>query len=132
MVYPGRVVLAGCGVAVNAQAPSGWGYVFGGGGGITNGDTRAIVHIGGGGEGVLAGNFGVGGEVGYLSRTSDFGNGLGIASLNVVAVFNRSADVNPFFDGSRIARLSFRRLFGWKELRRGRADLDQRPHGASF
>jgi hypothetical protein len=42
----------------------------------------ATIHAGGGGEALVAGSFGVGGEVGYFARTRDAGDGYGLGSFN--------------------------------------------------
>ena len=77
-----------------------WGQVFGGFGVITDGDdAEAVLHIGGGGEGLLAGGFGITGEIGYLSQFQNFAGGLGMFSVGGMYAFNRSRRTVPFVNG---------------------------------
>jgi len=85
-----------------AQATSekrGWGYGFAGLGADVNGDTRATLHVGVGGEGLVSGGLGVGGEIGYLSRLRDNASGFGLASANISYHFNRDRRLMPFITG---------------------------------
>ena len=76
-----------------------WGYVFGGLGGASDGE-GAFAHIGGGGEGLLYKGFGLGGEIGYFAPISEnFGDGIGILSVNPSGHFNRSEKLSPFVTG---------------------------------
>lgn len=87
----------------------GWGYIFAGPSVSTGSDSGTSLNVGGGGEALLAGGFGVGGEVGYLADTNRFGNGLGLASANLSYHFNgsdSSRKVVPFVTGG--ASLGFR------------------------
>jgi hypothetical protein len=89
--------------------PRAWGYVFGGIGGAPDGQ-GAFVHVGGGGEALLRGGFGMGAELGYFAPVSDVtGNGLGIFSVNPSYHFrNASASkkIVPFVTGG--GALAFR------------------------
>lgn len=89
--------------------PRAWGYVFGGIGGAPDGQ-GAFVHMGGGGEALLHGGFGIGAELGYFAPASDAtGNGLGIFSVNPSYHFrNASASkkIVPFVTGG--VSLAFR------------------------
>jgi hypothetical protein len=80
--------------------PRAWAHVFGGFGAITSsGDSEAVLHIGGGGEGLLAGGLGVTGELGYLSSFQDFSGGIGVFSVGAMYVFNRDRKTVPFVNG---------------------------------
>jgi hypothetical protein len=77
----------------------GWGYLFGGVGGASNGE-GAFAHVGGGGEGLLYKGFGMGAEVGYVAPISEnFGDGVGLLSVNPAYHFNRSQKAQPFVTG---------------------------------
>jgi hypothetical protein len=76
-----------------------WGYVFGGVGGRSNGNSDVVGTVGGGGEALIGKGAGIGGEVAYLTRGSNFSNGIGIASVNFAYHFNRAAKLQPFVTG---------------------------------
>ena len=76
----------------------GWGYLFGGPGGASGGGD-VFLHVGGGGEGLVYGGLGVGGELGYFTPFNDLGDGIGLASVNLSGHFNRKAKVSPFITG---------------------------------
>ena len=77
-----------------------WAQFFGGVGAITSsGDSQAVLHIGGGGEGLLAGGFGLTGELGYLSNFQDFSGGIGVFSAGGMYAFNRERKTVPFVNG---------------------------------
>jgi hypothetical protein len=65
-----------------ASEPRGWGYGFGGVVGTSEGPA-ALLHVGGGGEGLVYKGLGLGAEIGYLSPFQDLGEGIGILSTNV-------------------------------------------------
>jgi hypothetical protein len=76
-----------------------WGYVFGGVGGASDGE-GAFAHVGGGGEGLIHKGFGLGAELGYFAPISEnFGDGVGILSVNPAYHFNRSQKAQPFVTG---------------------------------
>jgi hypothetical protein len=84
-----------------AQSPNdrkGWGYVFGGVGGVSGGGT-AFVHVGGGGERLVYKGFGVGAEVGYFAPARGLDEGIGILSVNPAYHFKNSSRVVPFVTG---------------------------------
>ena len=92
-----------CLLSASALAQSGerrgWGYAFGGIGGASGGE-GTFAHLGGGGEAMLYKNFGLGAELGYLAPISgNFGDGLGMLSVNPAGHFNRSGKVSPFVTG---------------------------------
>lgn len=99
-------------MSVSAQdsgARRGWGYVFAGPGVTTGFDSGTTLNVGGGGEALLLGGFGVGGEAGYLADANRFGNGVGLASANLSYHFKGSDSgrkVVPFVTGG--ASLGFR------------------------
>jgi hypothetical protein len=84
----------------------GWGYGFVAPGAAVNGDASATLHVGAGGEGLLSGGLGLGGEVGYLTRLRDNAGGFGLASANVSYHFNRDRRLVPFVTGG--VSLAFR------------------------
>lgn len=70
-------------LAQTAEQHRGQGYVFFAPGGLSAfGTTTTTVHFGGGGELLVYKGLGVGGEVGYLTPTQSFSDGLGTLSLN--------------------------------------------------
>jgi len=78
----------------------GWGQVFGGFGAITSsGDTQGVMHVGGGGEALVAGGLGVTGELGYLSSVQSFAGGVGVFSVGGMYGFNRAQKTVPFVNG---------------------------------
>ena len=80
--------------------PRAWAQVFGGFGAIASSDdAQAVVHLGGGGEGLLAGGLGVTGELGYLSNYQDFSGGIGVFSVGAMYAFNRDHKTVPFANG---------------------------------
>jgi hypothetical protein len=94
-------MVIGAGSPLLAQdEPRAWAQAFGGFGAITSsGDSQAVVHIGGGGEGLLAGGLGVTGELGYLSNYQDFSGGIGVFSVGGIYAFNRDRKTVPFANG---------------------------------
>jgi hypothetical protein len=77
-----------------------WAHVFGGVGAITDGgDAEAVLHLGGGGEGLLAGGLGITGELGYLSTFQNFSGGIGVFSVGGLYAFNRDRTTVPFVTG---------------------------------
>lgn len=77
-----------------------WGQFFGGFGAITSdGESQAVVHVGGGGDALLAGGLGLTGEIGYLSNYQNFSGGVGIFSLGGMYAFNRDRKTVPFLNG---------------------------------
>ena len=80
--------------------PRAWAHFFGGIGGITGqGESEGILHVGGGGEGLIASGFGVTGEIGYLALMRGFGGGVGVFSLGGLYAFNRDRKTVPFVNG---------------------------------
>lgn len=101
--------ISGSASAQDSGTRRGWGYVFAGPGVSTGSDSRTTLNVGGGGEALLVGGFGVGGEVGYLTDTGRFSNGRGLASTNLsyhFKGFDSSRKVVPFVTGG--ASLGFR------------------------
>jgi len=80
-----------------------WGYGFVGVGGNTGSNSGARFTAGGGGEALFYRGLGVGGEVGYLSSSNNFGNGIGIGSVDLAYHFNRAGKVAPFVTGGASA-----------------------------
>jgi hypothetical protein len=77
-----------------------WGQFFGGVGAITDGeDVQGVMHFGGGGEGLLAGGFGVTAELGYLANIEGFSGGIGVFSAGGMYAFNRDRKTVPFVNG---------------------------------
>lgn len=77
-----------------------WAQFFGGVGAMTGGgDTQSVLHIGGGGEALLAGGLGVTGEIGYLSNFENFSSGIGVFSAGGLYAFNRDRKTMPFVEG---------------------------------
>jgi len=78
----------------------GWGYAYGGVGGTNQGNS---VHVGGGGTLLVAGGFGLEGELGHHGATADhFDNSVRIISANMAYHF-RGRDLSkrliPFASG---------------------------------
>jgi hypothetical protein len=77
-----------------------WGQFFGGFGAITgDGSSQGVVHVGGGGEALLAGGGGITGEIGYLSNYRDFSGGIGVFSVGGIYAFSRDRKTVPFVSG---------------------------------
>ena len=74
------------------------GTVFGSLGGISDG-TSALFHIGGGEEVVWPNGFGVGADVGYISSTNAFGEGLFLLTAGPLYEFRNSSRYRPFVRG---------------------------------
>ncbi|HYP28159.1 MAG TPA: hypothetical protein VE262_15700 [Blastocatellia bacterium] len=101
--------ISGSAFAQDNGTRRGWGYVFAGPGVSTRSDSGATFNVGGGGEALVAGGFGAGGEVSYLTRFNRFSDGIGLASANVSYHFkgnDSSRKVVPFVTGG--ASLGFR------------------------
>ena len=79
------------------------GTVFGSLGGISDG-TSALFHIGGGEEVVWPNGFGVGADVGYISSTNAFGEGLFLLTAGPLYEFRNSSRYRPFVPGWRLTR----------------------------
>lgn len=65
-------------------------------------DRLATAHVGGGGEGFLTRNLGVGADLGYLTPTRSWGDGIGTFSPNFVVRFRAKDNdnrVEPFVTG---------------------------------
>jgi hypothetical protein len=77
----------------------GWVYGFAGVGARSNDSSNALVSAGGGGEGYFGTGVGIGGEIGYIGRTGNAGNGFAIASVNTSYHFLRDQRVIPFVTG---------------------------------
>jgi hypothetical protein len=99
------ILLPGLALAQGAREKRGWGYAFVAPGAAAGGDSSATLHVGAGGEGLISGGLGLGGEVGYLTRWRDNASGFGLASANVSYHFNRDRRLVPFFTGG--ASLAF-------------------------
>jgi len=86
-----------------AQSPSdkkAWGYVFGGAGGNSGGDSTASFQVGAGGEGLVYKGFGLGAEIGYLAPFRAGGDGFGIFSGDGSYHFKSSkSKLVPFVTG---------------------------------
>lgn len=99
------ILIAAQGVALaqGSSQPRAWGYFVGGAGANTgNGFSTGTFSVAGGGEGLVAGGFGLGGEVGYLAPFEAAGDGIGILSVNPSYHFrNASASKKlvPFVTG---------------------------------
>jgi hypothetical protein len=76
-----------------------WGYAFAGVGANTGSGSSARFTAGGGGEALFFRGLGVGGDLSYLSAGNEFGNGIGIASVDLAYHFNRSGKIAPFVTG---------------------------------
>lgn len=92
-------LMGGSALAQSGDDRKGWGYVTAGGGGRTGFSDSALFHVGGGGEVTFFRGLGVGGEVGYYAETGEFGEGFGIADVNLLYAFNKSGKVSPFVTG---------------------------------
>ncbi len=81
----------------------GYGYVFAAPGVVTDTDFgTATLHFGGGGERLIKGGFGVGGEIGGLAPAEDFSEGFGVFSAGANYHFlnaTKSGKVVPFVNG---------------------------------
>ncbi|MBS1789357.1 MAG: hypothetical protein JST85_16650 [Acidobacteria bacterium] len=81
----------------------GYGYIFVAPGIATDTDFgTATLHFGGGGEGLIKGGFGVGGEIGGLAPTENFSEGFGVFSAGANYHFlnaSQSGKVVPFVNG---------------------------------
>jgi hypothetical protein len=84
--------------AQSLAEPNAWVYAFGGVGGVSDGDS-AFLHAGGGGEALLIGGFGIGGELGYFAPFSEPGDGVGLLSVDPAYHFGRSNKLVPFIAG---------------------------------
>jgi len=97
------LVLQSAALAQGSRDRRGWGYLFGGAGGTGgNGSSTGYFSAGGGAEGLIAGGFGLGGEVGYLGPFESGRDGFGVFSADVGYHFrNASASrkVVPFLTG---------------------------------
>jgi len=74
-----------------------WTYLFGGVGPCNHG--VPYFHTGGGGEGLVAGGFGFGAELGYLAFMEAPGRDIGLLSPGVVYNFSRGKKTMPFVTG---------------------------------
>ena len=81
-----------------AEGPQRVGTVFGSLGGISDGSS-ALFHIGGGEEIVWPNGFGVGADVGYMSSTNAFGEGLFLLTAGPLYEFRNSSRYQPFVRG---------------------------------
>lgn len=81
----------------------GYGYVFAAPGGIVSTDgSIGTMHFGVGGEGLIKGGFGVGGEIGGLTPVRSFRSGIGVFSAGANYHFrdaSKSGKVVPFVNG---------------------------------
>ncbi len=81
----------------------GYGYVFAAPGVVTDGDYgTGTLHFGVGGEGLIKGGFGVGGEIGGLAPMESFSSGFGVLSVGANYHFlnaSKSGKVVPFVNG---------------------------------
>ncbi|MFN0112667.1 MAG: hypothetical protein ACKVZH_27735 [Blastocatellia bacterium] len=81
----------------------GYGYVFVAPGGIVSADGgTGTMHFGIGGEGLIKGGFGVGGEIGGLAPIRSFSSGIGVFSAGANYHFqnaSKSGKVVPFVNG---------------------------------
>jgi hypothetical protein len=98
----GRAVLAAAAVLVlaagtaRAQGPA-TGYVFGTPGQVkVESFSTNTVHLGGGGEYLVGGVVGVGGEIGYLAPTQAWGDGIGVLSANGSYHFRGAGKLVPY------------------------------------
>ncbi len=93
-------ILVGSNQTLAQNTKRSWAQIFGGAGAITgSGDSEAVLHIGGGGEGLLAGGLGVTGEIGYLSAFQYFAGGIGVFSIGGLYAFNPERKTVPFVNG---------------------------------
>jgi len=82
----------------------GYGYVFAAPGVVANngGGGTPTLHFGGGGERLIKGGFGVGGEIGGLAPVEAFSDGFGVFSAGANYHFlnaSKSGKVVPFVNG---------------------------------
>lgn len=75
------------------------GRVFIGAGASTNGYSDLLLHVGGGGEGLLAGGLGVSADLGYLFDADAPSGGLGLFSPGLVYHFAPEKRTVPFVLG---------------------------------
>jgi hypothetical protein len=86
-------------LAQKGDMPRGSGYGFGAIGASSGDFGKTTVHVGGGGEGLFYKGLGAGAEIGYLGPDG-FGNGFGVASVNVAYHFVRPGKkLVPFVTG---------------------------------
>ncbi len=90
--------------AQDSEYSKGHGYLyFAPGFAAAKGETgMGVAHMGGGGEGFLTRNLGLGADVGYLAPFEAFSDGIGTFSPNFVARFRAKSDENkvePFVTG---------------------------------
>ncbi len=87
----------------NDPVRRGQGYVFFAPGGATSsGYTEAVMHVGGGVEGLLYKGLGIGAEIGYLYPTVSASSGVAVVSLNGLYQFGSPGakrKVVPFITG---------------------------------
>ncbi len=82
----------------------GQGYLFYAPGGVFEGGRHAgTTHLGGGGEGLIYKGVGIGAEIGYLSQSRAFLEGVGVFSVNGSYHFRRNRSVSPFITGGYTA-----------------------------
>ena len=96
------VLIPASALAQTGETPRGWGYGFGGIGGMSGGFGSTMAHVGAGGEGLFYKGLGAGAEIGYLAPTRSFGDGIGLASVNVAYHFvgtGSKQKVVPFVTG---------------------------------
>jgi hypothetical protein len=88
--------------AQSPEARRGWGYGFLALGGTAGDGSAFTFHYGGGGERLIYRGLGIGAELGNVSPSSNFGNGLGIFSANLFHSFrgrDRARKTIPFVTG---------------------------------
>jgi hypothetical protein len=100
------ILAQGLAFGQSSNERKGWGYVFGGAGVREGFGSQTVINVGGGGEGIIAKGFGVGGELGYLSTTRSASDGFGLASVNFSYHFNNAQKLAPFVTGG--GSLAFR------------------------
>jgi hypothetical protein len=87
----------------SGNAHRAYGYVFAAPGGIVGSDGgTGTLHFGVGGEGLIKGGFGVGGEIGGLAPVRSFREGFGVFSAGANYHFlnaSKSGKVVPFVNG---------------------------------
>lgn len=93
------MICSGGALAQDPDSPKGWGYFFGGVGAFTRGGTSALLHLGGGGEGLVYKGLGVGAEIGYIFPIEQPQSGVGLFSSNLAYHFGRERKVAPFVTG---------------------------------
>jgi hypothetical protein len=100
------ILVQGLALGQTSGERKGLGYVFGGVGARDGFSSNPVVNVGGGGEAIVAGGLGVGGEIGYLANTRSVSDGFGLGSVNLSYHFNRAQKLVPFVSGG--ASLAFR------------------------